>query len=280
MDKAFKDYMRRLVTETMKEMVGYHGTGAQFSDFDDNHLSTGAGSQAFGWGTYVTSSPKIGNDYANMTRKKALLFKGNVVYRQTDDMNENFDNPYRVIYDLLDTFGSYRKALAKVKTLKSYAEPDNERVNKLWDSVIEVLGNSKASDWKFKMEGQLLTVEIPDDNGTNYFPWHKNLNPELIYNIQTQLLQYMTDNGFENTVYTSKLINANRRGSGEDIYMMIQQCLNNKPKEASMFLYSIGYVGIKYKAGTLNGGARAGDTNYVIFNPKDVRIVDRTTKMK
>ena len=42
----------------------------------------------------------------------------------------------------------------------------------------------------------------------------------------------------------------------------------------SKFLSSLGYSGIKYPAGTIHGGAKEGDTNYVIFNEKDAKITD------
>lgn len=44
----------------------YHGSGADFTEFDFDHMGEGAGSQAFGWGGYVTSSKKIGKDYASI----------------------------------------------------------------------------------------------------------------------------------------------------------------------------------------------------------------------
>ena len=49
----------------------YHGSGADFTEFDFDHMGEGAGSQAFGWGGYVTSSKKIGKNYADALRDKA-----------------------------------------------------------------------------------------------------------------------------------------------------------------------------------------------------------------
>lgn len=48
----------------------YHGSGADFTEFDFDHMGEGAGSQAFGWGGYVTSSEEIGKSYVELTRKK------------------------------------------------------------------------------------------------------------------------------------------------------------------------------------------------------------------
>ncbi len=50
----------------------------------------------------------------------------------------------------------------------------------------------------------------------------------------------------------------------------------NDDKSASKLLASLGYTGIKYKAGRNFGGAEEGDTNYVIFKPEDMKIVDHT----
>lgn len=49
----------------------YHGSGADFTEFDFDHMGEGAGSQAFGWGGYVTSSEKIGKSYAKIGQMSA-----------------------------------------------------------------------------------------------------------------------------------------------------------------------------------------------------------------
>ena len=45
----------------------YHGSGADFTEFDFDHMSEGAGDQLFGWGGYVTSSEEIGRSYAYLS---------------------------------------------------------------------------------------------------------------------------------------------------------------------------------------------------------------------
>ena len=42
----------------------YHGTGADFESFDTDYMSSGAGTQRFGWGVYLTGSETIARDYA------------------------------------------------------------------------------------------------------------------------------------------------------------------------------------------------------------------------
>ena len=43
----------------------YHGSGADFEEFDHSHMGEGEGAQAYGWGTYVTEVKGIGKAYAH-----------------------------------------------------------------------------------------------------------------------------------------------------------------------------------------------------------------------
>lgn len=47
-------------------------------------------------------------------------------------------------------------------------------------------------------------------------------------------------------------------------------------KLASKILSSLGYTGIKYPAGTIMGGVEGYETNYVIFKPEDMKIIEHT----
>ena len=62
--------------EKIRQHKVYHGSGADFDAFDNNHMSEGEGAQAYGWGTYVTEVEAIGRNYAivnnNSLRKSKL----------------------------------------------------------------------------------------------------------------------------------------------------------------------------------------------------------------
>jgi hypothetical protein len=46
------------------ELAGtYHGTAADFRNFNHDYMSTGEGAQAYGWGTYLAQKRGIGEDY-------------------------------------------------------------------------------------------------------------------------------------------------------------------------------------------------------------------------
>ena len=51
------------------EMMAYHGAGADFDKFNHKkYLNSGAGSQSFGWGTYVTDDKEVANGYVEAAK--------------------------------------------------------------------------------------------------------------------------------------------------------------------------------------------------------------------
>ena len=55
------------------EMMAYHGSSADFDKFNHKkYLSTGAGSQVFGWGTYVTDDKAVATGYLEKEPKQTL----------------------------------------------------------------------------------------------------------------------------------------------------------------------------------------------------------------
>ena len=59
----------KLTENQFGEMMAYHGTKADFDKFNHKkYLSYGAGSQCFGWGTYVTNDIAVANGYVKASK--------------------------------------------------------------------------------------------------------------------------------------------------------------------------------------------------------------------
>ena len=271
-----------------KEQRVYHGSGADFNHFDHSHMGEGQGTQSFGWGTYVTSSEGIGRTYSESARKKPTYLYGGkempsdefhdyVLSTIVGYMNEDMLNDF--MYNI-ERYGVTRaKDILKKGDLAQYK-------NLFYQSI----GDTRNyAEWKIKAARTLLslkgirirkpkihlyTVEIPEDNGSNYLDWKAEVGVGLLNKVNSQLEQQ-----------GKRLINPNIAKryeflSGEDLYetlsmrMAKDDATFNDDKAASEFLSSLGLVGIKYPAGTIHGGAKEGDTNYVIFNEKDAKITD------
>lgn len=65
----------------VKENKVYHGSGADFDEFDHSHIGEGEGAQAFGWGTYLTEVKGIGEGYA---RRVGTSHKGRILKMALD----------------------------------------------------------------------------------------------------------------------------------------------------------------------------------------------------
>ena len=63
--------LKRIIAEAISELQAFHGSGADFDKFNHKkYLSSGFGSQAFGWGTYVTTDITIANSYAETASRR------------------------------------------------------------------------------------------------------------------------------------------------------------------------------------------------------------------
>ena len=226
----------------------YHGSGADFTEFDFDHMGEGAGSQAFGWGGYVTSSKKIGKSYATM-----------------------MDNdPSKAYYRIQRSNG--KRFAKKYPTLESFLHGDKQIA--MNDKFTEQEKIDFYNEMKKLAEPyhNLYEVDIPDDNVGNYLDWDAPITDELIDKVAKALPSLRSydikdlkkDRTFDNFYKTISM-----RSVTDDATF-------NDDKAASKLLSSLGYTGIKYKAGRNFGGAEEGDTNYVIFKPEDMKITQHT----
>lgn len=270
----------------------YHGSGADFTEFDFDHMGEGAGSQAFGWGGYVTSSEEIGKSYVELTRKKpTYVYNGKEM--SEDDLRSvlldkvGIDNA-NILDDFLYNLEKYGVSEAKSILRKgdyayfkdllkgTYGSIRSGYQNKV-DAAELILAPRNIRVKKYK--GNLYEVDIPDDNGNNYLDWDAPLTDKQKNTIIKELRRlkidfadfkkrgFSFDGSFGGNSYNFLMYALRKTKKWKDV---------NASRAVSKFLSSIGFTGIKYKAGTIFGGAKEGDTNYVIFKPEDMRITEHT----
>jgi site-specific DNA-cytosine methylase len=261
----------------------YHGSGADFTEFDFDHMGEGAGSQVFGWGGYVTSSKKIGKSYATL-----------------------MDNdPSKAYYRIQRSNGT--RFAKKYPTLESFLHGDKQIA--MNDKFTEQEKIDFYNEMKKLAEPyhNLYEVDIPEDNGSNYLEWEKKPSDEVATKIieglygldaktlddmaskdivfRTLLYDYIKNADKEQMIPNLVKTHALTRGTTYDngnveddirfVYNRLSRWMGSQ-KAASQFLSSLGFTGIKYPAGTIMGGAEENDTNYVIFKPEDMRITEHT----
>ena len=266
-----------------KEHRVYHGSGAEFDHFDHSHMSEGEGSQVYGWGTYVTEVKGIAEGYAIRARN-GISNINEEWYLKRGELESNI---YRAKEQLPFLKGEYKAEMeAQIseweKQLKEYDGPNN-----------------------------LYTVEIPDDNGSNYLAWNEPLSVEDsgriisgLFDLPPSDIEEMAkrDYTFKHILYDLIKINDKAQyvpvlakgnvlsrstmyDGGREIndfggvYRRLQGWFGSA-KAVSKFLYSLGYAGIKYPADYRSGGREDDAKNYVIFNENDAEITDHVRFFK
>lgn len=290
----------------------YHGSGADFTEFDFDHMGEGAGSLVFGWGGYVTSSEEIGKSYANLSRDYGSrnISKGDIPLTKLEkaalssfiENNKNHEGTFKE-----GVAGSIERQKALIA--KHPNNPLSNSIKKRIEVLEGVMPKLDSISWDdFVPSGKnLYEVDIPEDNGSNYLEWEKKPSDEVatkiiegLYGLDAKTLDDMAskDIVFRTLLY-DYIKNADKgqmipllvkthaltrgitydNGNVEDDIRFVYNRLSRwmgSPKAASQFLSSLGFTGIKYPAGTIMGGAEENDTNYVIFKPEDMKITQHT----
>ncbi len=275
----------------------YHGSGADFTEFDFDHMGEGAGSQVFGWGGYVTSSKKIGIGYAEVGQQSAESRHSHSEDTPIEAAIGSILGQYMYNYQAKTFKQKKAQAIKNVENsivnfsnmLNNSDELDEKSKKFLKESIetdkkkLEILRTLTEEQYKeeYIKQGRaknLYEVDIPEDNGSNYLDWDKPLSKKQ----QDDIREGLEHLGVDIKKLESKGQSLER--TGENVYNSTlyigltgtEYDLPEKTKGISKFLSSVGFTGIKYKAGRNFGGAKKGDTNYVIFKPEDMKIVDHT----
>ena len=187
---------------------------------------------------------------------------------------------------------------------------DREKGTEYEQNLKDILAEYKEGlKWIDSLDEDYLTqgnanrydVDIPDDNGENYLGWNDSQNFPLE---KWYRLWEITHHGFNENEYFNdggarydkdrieRIIQMKLESpengmqklptlKGEELYHALEDFFDReRPSHgaelASRALSEIGFVGIKYPAGMIHGGAVEGDYNYVIFDENNANIVGNT----
>jgi len=255
----------------------FHGSPYRFDKFTLDHIGSGEGAQAYGWGLYFAGNKEVSEWYRkNLTDRMWQTADG-----QTLPHGEAFEK--------------IRKAVAAVGG-------DSHSSSVIADNIMQTLESSKSAKSaakKFELpggvygpaykagmdealrldmkraKGQLYEVTIPDDD--TMLDWDKPLSeqPEGVKKALAPLLEKLRAGAEEQNPAYRTLPDVLRRiedgtATGEAIYAWA----GSDPKRASEYLKSIGIPGLRYLDGTSRGKGE-GHHNYVVFDDAQIAI-DKT----
>lgn len=247
-----KMYNKMLLTENKRilyesdvdELQGFHGSQSNFNKFNHKKfLSSGAGSQVFGWGTYITDDVAIATDYANIHHDE-----GGLTY---------FKPKHKIVYEveIPDNNGS------------NYIEWYERFPKEFMVRVLQALASLKP---KF--------IEMMSQNS---YPFKSNLGDYLQHKANpnfNKLINCIANEDDYHTFFADGMYSNRKEGDGKDVYRMLATYMGS-PKAASLFLNQCGFDGITYPTGTRMAkpnGAKKDGKNYVIFDASKIKITNKT----
>lgn len=312
----YKDLDRQLkaiVQPGVRFLRTYHGTGASFDKFDLSHALQGEGSETFGHGVYVTNSRKIGEDYASRAKNRKAnnaIFYPNMGSPIADNWyayfvktanSESLEDAKEFVLKELDVDIKSDENKLNQSSISEEKRAHIEANLKEERRIREIIANTKEEDLPNIASANLYDVDIPDDNGENYLGWNESQNFPLE---KWYRLWEITHHGFSDNEYFNDggarydkdrieriiqmKLDSPENGmqklptlKGEELYHALEDFFDRERPSygaelASRALGEIGFVGVKYPAGTIHGGAKEGDYNYVVFDENNANIVGNT----
>lgn len=122
----------RIIRETLEELELFHGTKADFDNFDEAYMSSGWGEQGYGYGFYLTDSYDTANAYSRGGRiMKVKVPNGKYLSYRSISAREK-QRIANIFYKWYTTEQEYGRE----------AFPDNETRRYFWDDYIEPLLDS------------------------------------------------------------------------------------------------------------------------------------------
>ena len=169
-----------------------------------------------------------------------------------------------------------KRAQSSVKSTEESIQYRKEKIAELEKALKDK--QAEIDELPKEFPRHLYTVEIPDDNGSNYLDWNGHPAESLLKDVGS----FLEREGFERVQDSpvryekgESTVVLNPKATGADLYAELQKALGSD-KKASQALAELGCIGIKYPADNMRGGRKDGAKNYVIFNENDAKITDHT----
>ncbi|ANZ44239.1 hypothetical protein [Cloacibacillus porcorum] len=192
----------------------WHGSPHKFDKFGLEHIGSGEGAQAFGWGLYFADNKEVSEWYRKKLSKKMteqpaerhVYFNGNEIFLD-NNINSNILDPSlnvsteqfvlnRIAFDVENNYFHGFKALLRLlkEDLKQIAQskpvydPEREKLviypakyKKRAQKALKWINENEGSITSNLIEpdnGQLFKVDIPDETHNNYLLWDKAVPAE------------------------------------------------------------------------------------------------------
>lgn len=262
------DYLRgaeRATNAMIARQSAWHGSPYRHDGFDSEHIGSGEGAQAYGWGHYFASMRDIAEWYRdNLSSRKGedptgKLFSGKTFMEWYEHWQNkaNRSNDPTEYYDRMSMLENAELTWNPAAAMNTAIEEGASQVAVDWfkKTIVD----------KFERPGSTYEVDIPEDS--DMLDWDKPLSEQRNYELLRNIAK---EEGLPSN-YTNKALREEKTGA--DFYAALSSVLGSD-KAASQVLDSYGIKGIKYLDSNSRTGTDAKPShNYVVFDDKAIKIL-------
>lgn len=252
-------------------VIGYHGSPHKFDEFSMEHIGSGEGEQAYGYGLYFAEKPSVARSYqmAQNRASTSVLSSGKDSMEVPDWLG--FEIKQNGIDDAISIWE--KRLAAEMDNLNSPGVTQpwilEGRINRLKSDLDHMRAIKANGDINISDPGAFYKVDIPDKYANNFLDWDKPLSEQK--DSVKQAIKKMTDSihgkgSFDEFVGSNPDIDF-RDWSNNLMETMPDQQISEQLNKA-------GIKGIRY----LDQGSRGagkGTHNYVVFDDKIIKILER-----
>ena len=295
--------------------AAYHGSAYLFDKFRTDKVNSGEGSQYFGWGLYFTQSKQIAAEYAQrqgdlkfkdggrVAELPDLLsvMGGSEALKKFEDTVDRISGKPGRWKEVLDNFcvgigASDNDILQAIDYASFETRPEGNTFKEMMASRSSGL-TGKENAVKAALEDFLNTeeglrfydlshtwgqrphyvysVDLPDGK---YLDWNAPMPEEDRQLIRSRFLQESGESLPDEIEGDPELDRPdNKFKTGRDFYRGLREMpyFRGEPRDIAGFLHRLGYAGIVYDAGSIQGGGN-GARNLVVFDENDIRTTGKT----
>lgn len=271
--------VKRVLKENQfDEMQAWHGTVADFQQFNNDFAGSGEGSQVYGSGVYLTNVRDTGRWYAATIALKRAPRGSNdlkTMIGYLKSASYKFD-----LFNKITPANFEQKRQELINNLRADMETKGKNVQEKYQKLIDMilpLGVQELKNFSIKLthmaatnyKRYVLTVEAPD---TGYIEW-TNSDRGFLQDLFNKISQK----------FDTSHVNFKEVRNFGDMFEKLRGWVNKREfegteiipqKELSLFLKQLGFTGIKVPTGYKSGGDGRGE-NIVVFDANDVKIVKK-----
>lgn len=254
----------------------WHGSPKAFEKFLLEKSGTGSTKQAFGHGIYTSESPSVATKYMGDPEQYITTVDNKVVDTPiVKSIVKMGGNAKSLVDSLTSKLNAQKEILNKASKEELIPGLSDYDIAKLeHDSIISKLNEAKSyvgKNIEHRQSGNLYKLDIPDENVPKMLEWDKPLSQQSteIQPAISQIVDKVRKLGVEINPETT---------TGSNLYHQYSTYRGNNPEFASQGLQELGIPGIKYTDQTY-GTVAKNPTNYVIFDPNTIQILERNGKI-